>query len=146
MKIPNISVQKQLWHVCTRYILATPGLSASVQLITNEDFSWLPIPGTDAYICNLWVIPLLRRKGLANALLARAEEVARRNGCKRVSLFWDSRDTPEYVLDWYYRRGYKERGFEPFRIYLYKDLYPLTKKPFARLLMQRAGRCNNVTD
>ena len=122
MTTDNIFVQKQSWHASTLHIIATPHLTASVFLYTDEDYSWLLIPGTDAYIGNLWVNPSHRRKGLANALLAKAEEVARQNGCKRVALFWDSRDTPEYVLDWYYRCGYKKHKNRQIRIYLYKDL------------------------
>lgn len=102
----NISVQKQEWVDCTRYLFSTEG--ASVQL---EIYPKPTQDGIRAYICRLWVDERYRRQGRAKALLDAAEAMARREGMATVSLAWNENDTPVWMLEYYRRRGYEDFEF-----------------------------------
>lgn len=114
-----MQVQEQTWHDFTRYLIYTDG--ASVQLELYPDASY---DTTTAYIYALWVDEPLRRKGLATALMDKAEEIAREECHKAVVLYWDKEATPKHVFDWYTRRGYtfKYRDYANNRVYLQKSL------------------------
>lgn len=109
-------IQKQQWHEFIRYILFTDDGEGSVQVeIDNER--------RDADIYALWVNPTARRKGLATELLKSAEEIARKAKCTAITLYWDMRDTPRSILNWYIRNGYKETdSFGDFRVWLRKKI------------------------
>lgn len=65
----------------------------------------------EAYVWNLHVAEPCRGRGYGRALLSAAYDVARLAGCRTVTLEWDERDTPRWVLDWYVRQGFDEREF-----------------------------------
>ncbi|QCD39694.1 N-acetyltransferase [Muribaculaceae bacterium Isolate-007 (NCI)] len=112
-------VQKQVWHSRTRYIIVVEGI-ATVQVELYDEPQ-----GPDkvtAFICSLWVNEDERRYGHAGRILDRAEEIAAKEGHKRVHLEWCSLDSPQWVLEWYLRRGYEEREFGPNSSLLVKEL------------------------
>lgn len=78
--------------------------------------------GVTAEIYALWVNSEIRGQKFASSLLDKAEDIARKQGHKRVYLYWDNRDTPQWVLDWYHRRGYEDVGFNEYRVALIKNL------------------------
>lgn len=102
-----IHIQKQEWHDYTRFLLfADEGGSVAVELYPTEQ-NW----GSRAWLYGLYVDPENRRKGLGKLLLYHAEEVARIEGHKAISLEWAEKDTPEAILQWYLRNGYDEKQF-----------------------------------
>ena len=109
----DIRIQKQTWRRLTRYLLTTEG--GSVQL---ELFNETPCRDMWAYIWALWVEPEHRRKGIAKALLDKAEEIARNEGIDAVWLEWEKEDAvwpddnhADKILEHYYRRGYEDVEF-----------------------------------
>lgn len=101
-----IHIQKQTWETMTLYLLTTEG--GSVQLeIYNEPCD----DGVQAYICKLWVEDEHRCKGIATALLNTAEELARREDMNAVYLDWNGRYSPQWTLDWYFRRKYHDVAY-----------------------------------
>lgn len=58
-----------------------------------------------ALIWNLWAYK--RGSSVGTKLLEAAEGYARDLECKTAYLEWDRRDTPQWVLDWYIRKGYE---------------------------------------
>lgn len=112
-------VQKQVWHRRTRYLIVTQN-AATVQLELYKEPQ--DPDGVTAFICCLWVNEEERKHGHAGRLLDRAEEIAAREGHKRVHLEWCSLDSPQWVLEWYLRRGYEEREFGPNSSLLVKEL------------------------
>lgn len=115
-----IHTQRQEWGDYDRYLFATDSAYGSIQL----DVSDIPDANTnaDAYVYALWVNKEQRKKGIATALLKRAEEKAKQCGCKRIALYWDRRESERYVLNWYKRQGYREHGFNEYQVFLVKDL------------------------
>ena len=109
----DIHVQKQTWRRLTRYLLTAEGGSVLLEI-----FNEAPCAGMWAYIWALWVEPEHRRKGIAKALLDKAEEIARGAGVDSVWLEWEKEDAvwPEEnhadkILSHYYRRGYDDVEF-----------------------------------
>ena len=103
-----IIIQKQTWHSHTRYIIFdTEGGCVQINLYTEkQDF------GSTACIYALWVDENSRRKGIATRLLDRAEEIAKREGHKSITIDWYLDDTPKAILEWYKKRGYIETNAE----------------------------------
>ncbi|HET6631170.1 MAG TPA: N-acetyltransferase [Rhodanobacteraceae bacterium] len=65
--------------------------------------------GTDAYFGMFAVRPGLQGRGLGNALLAKAEQLARDQwGCRRMRM--TVIDVREELIAWYQRRGYRRTG------------------------------------
>lgn len=96
--------QRQKWSEYTRYLIADT--CGSVQIEMYDDVQhW----GGTAWIYALWVNEDSRRHGVATALLKRAEDVARGAGHKSVFLEWEEHNTPQGVLVFYLRSGYKPR-------------------------------------
>lgn len=111
-----MKIQEQTWSDFKRFlILADEG---SVML---EFYDPPTSDGTTAYIGSLWVNEEHRRKGIATALMDKAEELARSNKHKQVTLFW-ARTTPTEILEWYRRRGYAPYKRDCKNIYLRKIL------------------------
>lgn len=115
-------IQKQTWAYGTRILIVLDGHNASVMLdiplCTNNE-------AADGIIYALWVEPSERKQKLATILLAKAEIEAKLAGCESVQLEWDGADTPEWVLEWYKRKGYtygKNKSQLPSRCYLIKKL------------------------
>ncbi len=113
----DIKVQEQIWSDFTRHLIYTVG--GSVQL---EFYDPPADDGTTAYIGNLWVDESHRRKGIATALMDKAEEIARERQHEHVTLFWAILSTPRAILEWYERRGYGIYARNNNRIYLRKVL------------------------
>lgn len=100
-------VQSQTWHSRKRHILISD--YGTVQLeMNNTPQGPMKI---EAYIWALWVDEPHRRKKAATYLLDYAERMAKNAGYPCVFLEWCELDTPEYVLEWYKRRGYEEIAY-----------------------------------
>ena len=65
----------------------------------------------EAIIWNLYVNEQHRRHGLARRLMEKAQEAARQSGCHTAALEWSLRESPHWVIDWYYRIGFDEKEF-----------------------------------
>lgn len=113
----DFRIHEQHWHTASRWIISVEG--ASVQL----DIFPEPIhDGIKALIWALWVDPGYRRKGLAKALLQKAEEIAKALNEPFVWLEWDSHDTGRDILQWYLRSGYNDIAFSNTKVLLKKEL------------------------
>jgi hypothetical protein len=101
-----IHIQKQKWKNETRILIVAIDTNSSVQIsIPSYDSS---ISGkADALIYALFVGKNHRRCGVGNFLLHLAEKQAMFNGVKTIGLEFDKEESPDYILDWYLRRGYK---------------------------------------
>lgn len=109
----ELTVHKHEWYTCTRYLIFNPHGSVMLDIING----W-----RTPLIWDLWVSEPSRRSGLATKLLDKAEEIAASLGYAEVRLEWDKRDTPQWVHDWYVRRGYKEIQWDEYISTLYKRL------------------------
>lgn len=99
-------VHKQHWHDLTRILVATPFGSVQAEICDKSPIkSYREI----AFIYALWVEPSYRRQGEATVLLLAIENELRKSGYKNVRLEWHKKDTPEEILEWYKRKGYKLR-------------------------------------
>lgn len=94
-------IQRQRWEEYVRFLIVGRSCSVSLDLFDDVNSTF----GGTAFIHGLWVDDVCRRKGLATATLATAESIAKRAGHNSVFLQWFA-DTPEFVLEWYKRRGY----------------------------------------
>lgn len=94
-----ITIQKQTWLTRTIYLLTTEGGSVQLSVFKKQN---------DAFIHNLWVDEPHRRKGIATALLDAAEEIARHEGQKFVRTYWRDAESPDFMYDYYRRRGYED--------------------------------------
>jgi len=70
--------------------------------VIAEDYKQFP------FIYNLNVVDEMRGQGIARRLLYAAEEWLKGLGYDECYLNWDSHDSPQWVLDWYIRCGYKK--------------------------------------
>lgn len=113
-------IQTQQWNRHVRKLIMMHHGTATVQLSMYEDE--FGANNVTAEIYALWVNEEVRKQGYATALMDKAEEIARRNGHKAVYLYWTQLDTPRWVLDWYYRRGYEAVGFSKHKVELIKKL------------------------
>ena len=113
----DIKVQDQTWQDFKRYLIYTDGGS-----VVLEFYDPPANDGTTAYIGNLWVDENHRRKGIATALMDKAEEIARTHNYEHVTLFWAEKSTPKAILEWYERRGYVAYYRDSNRIYMRKVL------------------------
>lgn len=106
-------IQMQKWHDCHRHIITNEREHGSVQLdIPKPEYRTLDFEGRAyGFINSLWVDEAYRRHGVGDRLLRFIEMEAKTSGIHVVCLEWNNRDTPEWVLHWYERRGYKEKEF-----------------------------------
>lgn len=112
----KIKQYTQDWLDRKRIILVSDMGSVFVDVdYSPDDF------GARAFIWGLFVKTEYRRKGVGGQLLARAEEAARWLGQTIVALEWE-RPTPQWVYDWYVRKGYDEKEFGNGCSRLYKTL------------------------
>lgn len=109
----ELTVHKHEWYTCTRYLIFNPHGSVMLEIINGV---------RTPLIWDLWVLEPSRHSGLASKLLDKAEEIAASLGYAEVGLGWDRRDTPQWVYDWYVRRGYKEIHWNEYISTLYKRL------------------------
>lgn len=113
-----LTVHKQEWHYCTRYLIFGKQGSVMLDIIKPNAIR----RNYTALIWGLWVTEEARQFGLATELLSKAEEISASLNQKEVALEWDRRDTPKWVLHWYNRRGYSERYSNECSIMLFKKL------------------------
>lgn len=96
--------QMQTWGELTRWIIANEQASVIMELHPKKQ-RW----GGTAWIYSLWTNKAARLQGYAKNVLERAENIAAKAGHKSVYLEWKLKHTPKAVLEWYMRRGYRER-------------------------------------
>lgn len=99
-------IQKQTWKDEIRILITDEQNYGSVQVsIPCYDSK---ISGkADALIYALYVDTTYRRKGVAKHLLQLAEQQAKLNGVKVIGIEFDKEESESFVLDWYFRSGYK---------------------------------------
>lgn len=110
MKIIDIT---QWWGVkFTRHNLIADDCGIVVLDEYHKDYcNWRPeIEARDAFLWNLSVKRDARHKGVAKALMAKAEQVARDAGCENIWLEWSETETQPWVRDWFQRLGYEARS------------------------------------
>ena len=121
----EITVYRKDWHDCTRYILATEGGSAQLDVRGSHRFEDI-IPEPIAYFWDLWVEESNRRQGIATALIEKAEQIAKEESFSQIVLEWEEENTPLEIFKWYERRGYDERMFGNGYSFMVKQLTPTT--------------------
>ena len=67
----------------------------------------------EALVWNLYVNEDHRRKGLARKLMDEAHKTAKNLGAKVTALEWSLKESPHWVIDWYFRLGYDDKEFGP---------------------------------
>ena len=119
---PPSALEQRTWDT----MATTPGLfiyvaefegsavgTASTMLMPNVTYDCAPTAFIEAVV----VIPKVRRRGIATALLQRAIEDARQEGCNKMQLLSHKRHAGDGA-----HRLYTKVGFEPeaegFRLYL----------------------------
>ena len=99
-------IQKQTWKDEIRILITDEENLGSVQisipLYVSDIFG-----KADALIYALWVDVVHRRQGVAQHLLQLAEQQAKLNGVKVIGIEFDKEESESFVLDWYFRSGYK---------------------------------------
>lgn len=104
-------IQEQIWKGWRRVLYVPEGVvySSSVQIdIPDADStSFKDEIKADAFIYALWVDKKGRKKRLGTQMLNMAERIAKEHGCKSVSLEWTEGEAPEWVMQWYKKRGYE---------------------------------------
>lgn len=104
-------IQEQIWKGWRRVLYVPEGVvySSSVQIdIPDADStSFKEEIKADAFIYALWVDKEGRKKRLGTQMLNMAETIAQEHGCKSASLEWTEGEAPEWVMQWYKRRGYE---------------------------------------
>lgn len=110
LKIIDIT---QWWGVkFTRHNLIADDCGIVVLDEYDKDCNWRPeIKAGNAYLWNLSVKRDARHKGVAKALMAKAEQVARDAGCENIWLEWGETETQPWVRDWFQRLGYDAHTF-----------------------------------
>jgi ribosomal protein S18 acetylase RimI-like enzyme len=115
-----IITQIQHWHYYDKVIIMEEHCHAIVMMDIykkkQKNF------GGDVYLFDLYTDEQYRRQGLAKALMAEAEKVAREYGKTAIFLEWDKKETPYEILDWYMSLGYDETEFGPTTALLKKEL------------------------
>lgn len=117
-------IQIQTWNGSKRILVVNNIHHGSVQVyIPDADAEDNSLKGkADALVYALWVDEPVRGHGVAGRLLESAEREARAQGCRSLAIEWDARESPEWVLRWYERVGYKEIGFGRHKSLLVKHL------------------------
>ena len=99
-------IQKQTWKDDIRILITDEENHGSVQisipLYVSDIFG-----KADALIYALFVDNNHRRHGVAQNLLQLAEQQAKLNGVKVIGIEFDKEESESFVLDWYFRSGYK---------------------------------------
>lgn len=98
----NLRCDKQVWSNMTRYLLISEHGSVQLECYPEEqNFK------SRVWLYGLCIDEKFRRRGFATDLMIAALDLLRAEGYENVSLDWNSKDTPEGVLDWYQRLGFK---------------------------------------
>lgn len=99
-------IQKQTWKGGIRILITDEKNLGSVQISIPIYVSDI-FGKADALIYALYVDTTYRRKGVAKHLLQLAEQQAKLNGVKVIGIEFDKEESESFVLDWYFRSGYK---------------------------------------
>lgn len=99
-------IQKQTWKDEIRILITDEKNLGSVQISIPIYVSDI-FGKADALIYALYVDTTYRRKGVAKHLLQLAEQQAKLNGVQTIGIEFDKEESESFVLDWYFRSGYK---------------------------------------
>lgn len=108
-------IQQQKWKNYTRFLIVIEGASAQLELYHKT--AWF---GGTAFLYALWTDPEYRKKGKAKELMNLAENTASKLGHNALFLECNQENDP-FVLEWYHRIGYKDKGC-PRGMYLLKKI------------------------
>lgn len=98
--------QKQVWNNKVIYLIADEFGSVQLELFADKQNF-----GSTVWLWDLFVLPEHRRQGHAKRLLRRAEEIAKAEGHKAVTLEWEGCNSEDWLLHHYLRNGYEEKQF-----------------------------------
>lgn len=120
---PIIFTQRQHWLDLDLIILMEESGRGSLQIELYHE----PLEdGSEAYLRALWVNTSSRERGLATALMQRAEILAIANGCQSLDVAYLNSENALWTRNWFKRIGFKEfaskRTKEGTIHYLRKDL------------------------
>lgn len=101
-----MNTRVQRWEDFARFILILDADATAILDIHEKPNHF----GLKAEFYSLYVGGLNREEGWGDVLLAEAERIAKHFGENELWLYWDENHTPEWVFDWYKRKGYVERG------------------------------------
>ena len=99
-------IQKQTWKDEIRILIIDEQNRGSVQ-IAIPCYKCNISGKADALIYALYVDSSYRRKGIATKLLQLAEHQIKLNGLQIAGIEFDKEESESFVLDWYFRNGYK---------------------------------------
>lgn len=99
-------IQYQKWKDDIRILITDEENHGSVQISIPLYISDI-FGKADALIYALFVDNNHRRHGIAQNLLQLAEQQAKLNGVKVIGIEFDKEESESFVLDWYFRSGYK---------------------------------------
>lgn len=99
-------IQKQTWKDEIRILITDEQNRGSVQ-IAIPCYKCNISGKADALIYALYVDSSYRRKGIATKLLQLAEHQIKLNGLQIAGIEFDKEESDRFVLDWYFRSGYK---------------------------------------
>ncbi len=99
-------IQKQIWKDEIRILIIDEQNRGSVQ-IAIPCYKCNISGKADALIYALYVDSSYRRKGIATKLLQLAEHQIKLNGLQIAGIEFDKEESESFVLDWYFRNGYK---------------------------------------
>lgn len=99
-------IQHQKWKDEIRILIIDEQNRGSVQ-IAIPCYECNISGKADALIYALYVDSICRRKGIATKLLQLAEHQIKLNGLQIAGIEFDKEESESFVLDWYFRSGYK---------------------------------------
>ena len=107
----RIDVQMQKWNGYKKALIFNRFGSVQVDLMDRPTKFNDSNRTYTAYIHSLWVNEKARKNGLATRLMDAAEKLAKDTYNKEVYLEWNLKESPQWVEDWYFRRGYDDVEF-----------------------------------
>lgn len=99
-------IQKQTWKDEVRILITDEQNFGSVQ-ISIPCYDCRITGKADALIYALYVDSGCREQGVATKLLQSAEQQIKLNGLQIAGIEFDKEESESFVLDWYFRNGYK---------------------------------------
>lgn len=99
-------IQYQKWKDEIRILITDEQNYGSVQ-VSIPCYNSKISGKADALIYALYVDSGYRRKGVAKRLLQIAEHQIKLNGLQIAGIEFDKEESESFVLDWYFRSGYK---------------------------------------
>jgi GNAT superfamily N-acetyltransferase len=99
-------IQYQKWKDEVRILITDEQNYGSVQ-VSIPCYNSKISGKADALIYALYVDSGCREQGVATKLLQSAEHQAKLNGVQVIGIEFDKEESESFVLDWYFRSGYK---------------------------------------